>query len=87
LQLSAILTIEVTLHFIDNLHIPIFLFLFNEPKAPALWTTLTFWILNISLAITAGTDYHAILFGIENLLLHFSPPDKLSAVLFLLFPQ
>jgi hypothetical protein len=30
-----------------------FRFLSNEPKTPALWATLAFWILNISLAVKA----------------------------------
>jgi hypothetical protein len=50
----------------------LFRFLFDEPKAPALWTTLTFWISNISVAVTAWTGYHAIFFMDKNLLVHFS---------------
>jgi len=42
-----------------------FCFLFNEPKAPTLWTTLTFWILNVSTAITAWTHNHTIFFWIK----------------------
>jgi hypothetical protein len=58
-------------------HTP-FLLLLNETKAPALWTALTFWILDISMAITARAENHPIFFRVENLLGHFSPPDGLS---------
>jgi len=50
-----------------------FCFLSNEPKASTLWATLAFWILNISLAITARADYHAVFLMLKNLLAHFSP--------------
>ena len=43
----------------------LFRFLLNVPKAPAFWTTLTFWILNISMAVTAWTDHHTIFFWIK----------------------
>jgi uncharacterized protein (DUF983 family) len=46
----------------------LFCLLFNETKAPALWTTLTFWLLNISLAVTAGADHHTIFFWIKILI-------------------
>ena len=45
-------------------------FLFDEAKAPAFWTTLMFWILNISPACAAWTDYHAIFLRIEGLFIH-----------------
>jgi len=46
----------------------------DEPKTPALWTTLTFRVLNITMAVTAWADHHAIFFGVEYLIVHFSPP-------------
>ena len=48
-----------------------FRFLSNEPEAPAFWTTLTFWILNISLAVTAWADYHVVFLRLEGLFAHF----------------
>ena len=53
--------------------------LFNKPKTPALWTTLTFRVLNISMAVTVWADHHAIFLGVDSLIVHFSPLDKLSA--------
>jgi hypothetical protein len=50
-----------------------FRFLSNEPKAPALWATLAFWILNLSLAVAARADYHAVFLRLKNLLAYFSP--------------
>jgi hypothetical protein len=50
-----------------------FRFLSNEPKASALWARLAFWILNISLTVTARADYHAVFLRLKNLLAHFSP--------------
>jgi hypothetical protein len=46
---------------------------FDEPEAAAFWTTLTFWILNISMAVTAWTDYHAVFFRLEGLSVHPFP--------------
>jgi hypothetical protein len=60
------------------------IFFFNKPKTPTLWTTLTFWILNVSTAVTALTYYHTIFFWTKILVpyrfvmptafCHFSPP-------------
>jgi len=41
--------------------------LFNEPKASTLWATLTFWVLNKSIAITTRTDFHIISSRVKNL--------------------
>ena len=50
-------------------------FLFNKPKTPALWTTLTFWIINIAVPGAVLTDRHAIFIRVEYLL-HFMPPPS-----------
>jgi hypothetical protein len=62
-----------------------FRFLSNEPKAPALWATLAFWILNISLAVTARADYHAVFLRLKNLLAHFSPRAEILLSFFSVF--
>jgi hypothetical protein len=45
---------------------------FDKPEAPAFWATLTLWILNISMAITAWADYHAVFLGLEGFSAHLS---------------
>ncbi len=62
-----------------------FRFLFNEPKASAPWETLAFWILNISLAVTARADYHAVFLMLKNLLSHFSPRAEILVSFFSVF--
>jgi len=59
-----------------------FRFLSNEPKAPALWARLAFWILNISLAVTPWADYHAVFLRLKNLLVHFSPRAEILVSFF-----
>jgi hypothetical protein len=61
-----------------SIHIS-FSFLLNKPKASALWTTLTFWVLNVAGTVTVLTDYHAISSRVEDPLVLFSPLDKLLA--------
>ena len=60
-----------------------FRFFSDVPKASALWTTLSFWSLNISLAVTAWADDQAIILRVKNLLAHFSPRAE---ILFSSFP-
>jgi hypothetical protein len=62
-----------------------FRFLSNEPKASALWARLAFWILNISLTVTARADYHAVFLRLKNLLVHFSPRDEILLSFFSVF--
>ncbi len=62
-----------------------FRFLSNEPKASALWATLAFWSLNISLAVTARADYHAVFLRLKNLLVHFSPRAEILVSFFSVF--
>jgi hypothetical protein len=54
-------------------------FLFDEPKAPALLTTLALWILNISMTTAGWTANHPIFPRVENGFVHFGPLLAISS--------
>jgi hypothetical protein len=63
----------------ESIHI-LFRFILNKPKASALWTTLTSWVLYEASTVTVLTDYHAIPFRVEGSFVRFLPPAKLLAI-------
>jgi hypothetical protein len=63
----------------ESIHI-LFRFLLNKLKASTLWTTLTFWVINIASTVTVLIDYHIVSSRVEDPLVHFSSLEKLLAM-------